>query len=177
MPCHLHHFFMLVLHQTNIQCGDARTLPMVCEGPSLCHNIGAGSDASSRNPMDHPAHDHSHSSHIVFDYWPKETSSMTHCIVTVFSSSDPLQTHKICLIVNIILQVLLACLRALQKGPKAEINFEHILRKCDFFQKWVIIVNGQLKMNMKFTEFEPWFLGTEILGFHWRTWSELKKLQ
>jgi hypothetical protein len=24
---------------------------MVCEGPSLCHNIGAGSDASSPNPM------------------------------------------------------------------------------------------------------------------------------
>jgi hypothetical protein len=48
---------MLVLHQTTIQCGDARTLPMVCEGPSLCHNIGASSDASSRNPMDHPAHD------------------------------------------------------------------------------------------------------------------------
>jgi hypothetical protein len=112
VPCHLHHFFMLVLHQTTIQCGNAKALPMVCEGPSLCHNIGAGSDASSPNPMDHPAHDHSHSSHTVF-----ETSSMTHCIVTVFSSSDPLQTHKICLIVNIILQVLLACLRALQKEP------------------------------------------------------------
>ncbi len=77
---------MLVLHQTTIQCGDAKTLPVVCEGPSLCHNIGAGSDASSPNPMDHPAHDHSQH-HTAFN-------------------SDPLQTHKISLIVNIILQVL-----------------------------------------------------------------------
>jgi hypothetical protein len=77
--CHLH-FFLWVFHQTTIQCGYAKTLHVVCEGPSLCHNIGGGSDVSSPNPMDHPAHDHSQH-HTAFNYWPKETSSMTCCIV------------------------------------------------------------------------------------------------
>jgi hypothetical protein len=75
-----------------------------------------------------------HSSHTAFDYWPKETSSMTHRIVTVFSSSDPLQTHKICLIVNIILQVLLACLRALQKGPSWNQIRAHLEKMWIFFE-------------------------------------------
>jgi hypothetical protein len=64
--CHLH-FFLWVFHQTTIQCDYAKTLHVVCEGPSLCHNIGGGSDVSSPNPMDHPAHDHSQH-HTAFNY-------------------------------------------------------------------------------------------------------------
>ncbi len=63
---------------------------------------------------------------------------MTRCIVTVFSSSDPLQTHKICLIVNIILPSAFSLFEGIAKKGQAELKklqqFEHILRKCKFFE-------------------------------------------